>query len=107
MCSGARWPTIASAACTQCYAWCVREPRARATDPNRAPASHESALLRTSDLKPGGRFMTDTGTTRATFLARGAKGGLALVAGGSALALTDGVALGAASADATIAKLAA
>jgi hypothetical protein len=51
--------------------------------------------------------MTDTGTTRATFLARGAKGGLALVAGGSVLALTDGVALGAASADATIAKLAA
>jgi Ferritin-like domain len=51
--------------------------------------------------------MTEMGTTRAAFIARGAKGGLALVAGGSVLALTDGVALGAASADATIAKLAA
>ena len=51
--------------------------------------------------------MTETGTTRAAFLSRGAKGGLALVAGGSMLALSDGVAFGAASGDAAIAKLAA
>ena len=48
-----------------------------------------------------------TGTTRAAFLSRGAKGGLALVAGGSLLGLTSGPALGAMSADADIAKLAA
>ncbi|HEY7730026.1 MAG TPA: ferritin-like domain-containing protein [Gaiellaceae bacterium] len=48
-----------------------------------------------------------TETTRATFLARGAKGGLALVAGGSLLALAEGTALGAATTDADIAKLAA
>jgi hypothetical protein len=48
-----------------------------------------------------------TETTRATFLARGAKGGLALVAGGSLLALAEGTALGAATSDADIAKLAA
>jgi Ferritin-like domain len=45
--------------------------------------------------------------SRASFLSRGAKGGLALVAGGGLLALTDGPALGATSADADIAKLAA
>ena len=48
-----------------------------------------------------------TETTRATFLARGAKGGLALVAGGSLLGLAEGTALGAPTADADIAKLAA
>jgi rubrerythrin len=47
------------------------------------------------------------GTTRAQFLARSAKGGLALVAGGSLLGLAQGTASGAASADAEIAKLAA
>jgi hypothetical protein len=47
------------------------------------------------------------GTTRAEFLARGARGGLALVAGGSILALAEGNALGASTADADIAKLAA
>ena len=47
------------------------------------------------------------GTTRAQFLARSAKGGLALVAAGSLLGLAEGTALGAASADADIAKLAA
>jgi hypothetical protein len=46
-------------------------------------------------------------TTRAAFLSRGAKGGLALVAGGSLLALAEGPALGAVSADSDIAKLAA
>ena len=47
------------------------------------------------------------GTTRAQFLARGAKGGLALVAGGSLLGLAQGTAFGASSADADIATLAA
>jgi hypothetical protein len=51
--------------------------------------------------------MDGTGTTRAQFLARGAKGGLALVAGGSLLGLAQGTAFGASSADADIAKLAA
>ena len=46
-------------------------------------------------------------TTRAQFLTRGAKGGLALVAGGAILGLAEGTAFGAASADADIAKLAA
>ncbi len=46
-------------------------------------------------------------TTRAAFLSRGAKGGLALVAGGSLLAVTSGPAFGATTADADIAKLAA
>lgn len=47
-------------------------------------------------------------TTRASFLANGARGGLALVAGGSLLALAEGTALGAAGTkDADIAKLAA
>jgi hypothetical protein len=46
-------------------------------------------------------------TTRAAFLSRGAKGGLALVAGGSVLAMTTGPALGSPTADADIAKLAA
>jgi hypothetical protein len=46
-------------------------------------------------------------TTRAAFLSRGARGGLALVAGGSVLGLAEGTALGATSADADIAKLAA
>ena len=45
--------------------------------------------------------------TRASFLSRGARGGLALVAGGSVLGLAEGTALGATSADADIAKLAA
>jgi hypothetical protein len=45
--------------------------------------------------------------TRAQFLSRGAKGGLALVAGGSMLGLAQGTALGATSTDADIAKLAA
>ncbi len=48
-----------------------------------------------------------SGTTRAQFLSRGAKGGVALVAGGSVLALAQGTAFGAASTDADIAKLAA
>jgi hypothetical protein len=47
------------------------------------------------------------GTTRAQFLARGAKGGLALVAGGILLGTAEGVAFGAATTDADIAKLAA
>jgi Ferritin-like domain len=46
-------------------------------------------------------------TTRATFLRRGAQGGLALVAGGSLLGLAEGTALGAPTADSDIAKLAA
>jgi hypothetical protein len=46
-------------------------------------------------------------TTRATFLSRGMKGGLALVAGGSVLALAEGTALGAANDDPGIARLAA
>ena len=46
-------------------------------------------------------------STRAGFLGNGARGGLALVAGGSLLALTTGPALGQSSADADIAKLAA
>lgn len=40
-----------------------------------------------------------SGTTLAQFLAHGAKGGVALVAGGSVLALAEGTAFGAASAD--------
>jgi hypothetical protein len=48
-----------------------------------------------------------SGTTRAQFLTRGAQGGVALVAGGSVLALAQGTAFGAASSDAQIAKLAA
>jgi hypothetical protein len=50
---------------------------------------------------------TTTGTTRAQFLARGAKGGLALVAGGTLLSLAEGTAFAATSADTDIAKLAA
>lgn len=46
-------------------------------------------------------------TTRAQFLSRGAKGGLALVAGGVLLGVTDGPAFGAATSDTDIAKLAA
>jgi rubrerythrin len=46
-------------------------------------------------------------TTRAQFLGRGAKGGLALVAGGAVLGLVQAPALGATNADADIAKLAA
>lgn len=46
-------------------------------------------------------------TTRADFLSRGAKGGLALVAGGSVLAMTNGRAFGSVDADTDIAKLAA
>jgi len=46
-------------------------------------------------------------TTRATFLSRGARGGLALVAGGSLLAAASGSAFGAAQADTDIASLAA
>ena len=46
-------------------------------------------------------------TTRADFLSRGAKGGLALVAGGSVLAMTNGPAFGSVAADTDIAKLAA
>src|SRR5262245_2080876 len=49
----------------------------------------------------------ETTTSRAAFLSRGARGGLALVAGGSLLGLAEGTALGATSADADIAKLAA
>jgi hypothetical protein len=48
-----------------------------------------------------------SGTTRAQFLSRGAKGGLALVAGGSMLGLATGTAFGAGTNDADIAKLAA
>jgi hypothetical protein len=46
-------------------------------------------------------------TTRAAFLTRGAKGGLALVGGGALLGLAEGTALAAPSADTDIAKLAA
>jgi hypothetical protein len=46
-------------------------------------------------------------TTRAQFLARGTRGGLALVAGGALLGLAEGTALGAVKADTDIAKLAA
>jgi hypothetical protein len=46
-------------------------------------------------------------TTRAAFLSRGAKGGLALVAGASVLAMTNGPAFGSITADTDIAKLAA
>jgi hypothetical protein len=48
-----------------------------------------------------------TDTTRAQFLSRGAKGGLALVAGGALLGLAEGPALGAAAGDVAIAELAA
>lgn len=48
-----------------------------------------------------------SGTTRAQFLSRGAKGGVALLAGGSVLAFAEGTAFGAATTDADIAKLAA
>jgi hypothetical protein len=48
-----------------------------------------------------------SGTTRAQFLMRGAKGGLALVAGGAVLGLAEGSALGAPATDPQIAKLAA
>jgi Ferritin-like domain len=48
-----------------------------------------------------------SGTTRAQFVSRGAKGGLALVAGGSILGLASGTAFGAVTTDADIAKLAA
>ena len=48
-----------------------------------------------------------SGTTRAQFLARGTRGGLALIAGGSLLGLAEGSALGAVTADTDIAKLAA
>jgi len=47
------------------------------------------------------------GTTRAQFLARSAKGGLALVAGGLVLGVAEGTAFGAATTDTDIAKLAA
>jgi hypothetical protein len=50
---------------------------------------------------------TLTDTTRAQFLARGARGGLALVAGGALLGLAEGTALAAPAADTDIAKLAA
>jgi Ferritin-like domain len=46
-------------------------------------------------------------TTRAQFLSRGAKGGLALVAGGLILGVAEGTAFGAVATDADIAKLAA
>jgi hypothetical protein len=46
-------------------------------------------------------------TTRAQFLSRGAKGGLALVAGGLILGVAEGTACGAVATDADIAKLAA
>jgi len=48
-----------------------------------------------------------SGTTRAQFLTRGARGGLALVAGGTVLSLAQGTAFGAVTADTDIAKLAA
>jgi Ferritin-like domain len=48
-----------------------------------------------------------SGTTRSQFLTRGAKGGLALVAGGAVLGLAEGTAFGATTTDADIAKLAA
>ncbi len=48
-----------------------------------------------------------SGTTRAQFLGRGAKGGLALVAGGLVLGVAEGTALGAVTSDTDIAKLAA
>jgi hypothetical protein len=48
-----------------------------------------------------------TGLSRAQFLSRGAKGGLALVAGGVVLGVAEGTALGAVTADTDIAKLAA
>ena len=48
-----------------------------------------------------------SGTTRAQFLGRGAKGGLALVAGGLVLGVAEGTAFGAMSSDTDLAKLAA
>ena len=48
-----------------------------------------------------------SGTTRAQFLSRGTRGGLALIAGGSILSLAEGAAFGAGTADTDIAKLAA
>ena len=44
-------------------------------------------------------------TTRAQFLARSAKGGIALVAGGAILGIAEGTAFGAMRTDADIAKL--
>jgi hypothetical protein len=49
----------------------------------------------------------DATTSRAQFLARGLKGGVGLVAAGSLLAVAEGTAFGATTADADIAKLAA
>jgi hypothetical protein len=48
-----------------------------------------------------------SGTTRAQFLARGAKGGLALVAAGAVLGVAEGTAIGAVTTDTDIARLAA
>jgi hypothetical protein len=48
-----------------------------------------------------------SGTTRGQFLARGAKGGIALVAGGVVLGTAEGTAFGAVTTDGDIAKLAA
>jgi Ferritin-like domain len=48
-----------------------------------------------------------SGTTRAQFLTRGARGGIALVAGGVVLGVAEGTAFGAITSDADIAKLAA
>lgn len=48
-----------------------------------------------------------SGTTRAQFLTRGARGGIALVAGGAVLGIAQGTAFGAITSDADIAKLAA
>jgi hypothetical protein len=50
---------------------------------------------------------SEMGTTRAQFLSRGARGGIALVAGGLVLGVAEGTALGAVTSDADIAKLAA
>jgi hypothetical protein len=74
--------------------------------PNRNLGDCESVELATfAGTDQGGSKMS--GTTRAQFLSRGVKGGLALVAGGAVLGLAEGTALGAIATDADIAKLAA
>ena len=78
------------------------------------------SATRTEPLGTGGRITASShvagadqggfaraGTARAQFLARGARGGLALVAGGLVLGTAEGAALGAVGSDADIAKLAA
>jgi Ferritin-like domain len=81
------------------------------TAPNQPGRTRESEVLATaSDLQLATEEvhrMSENTTSRAAFLSRGARGGIALVAGGSLLAATTGQAFGATTTDTDIAKLAA